>query len=86
QNYPNPFNPTTTIRFHLERRESVKLTVYNVLGRQVATLIDETLSAGSHEAIWTGTDDNRNAVASGVYFYRLAAGELTDRKKMVLMR
>jgi len=86
QNYPNPFNPTTTIRFHLERRESVKLTVYNMLGRRVATLIDETLSAGSHEVVWTGTDDNRNVVSSGVYFYRLTAGELTDRKKMVLLR
>lgn len=82
QNYPNPFNPSTTIRFSLPQREHVTLKVFDVLGREVATLIDNgTLSAGQHARNW----EAKNA-ASGVYFYRITAGDFQETKKMVLAR
>jgi hypothetical protein len=81
QNYPNPFNPTTTIRFALADAETVKLTIYDLAGRTVASLIDEELSAGSHEVTF-----NASALTSGVYFYRLNAGNMSSVKKFVLMK
>jgi hypothetical protein len=81
QNYPNPFNPTTTIRYVLERRQRVTLTVYTVLGEVAATLVDGELPAGIYTVRWDAT-----GVASGVYFYRLAAEEFTAAKKLLLVR
>ena len=81
QNYPNPFNPSTTIQFSLPAAGNVKLVVYNTLGKQVAVLIDENMTAGSHEFNWQPTD-----LSSGVYFYHLTAGEFNNTKKMVLMQ
>lgn len=86
QNYPNPFNPATTIGFSLPMRSAVKLTVYNLLGRRVRLLADRTLNAGQHEIIWNGDNAAGEPVASGVYFYRLEAGEFIASKKMVLIR
>ena len=86
QNYPNPFNPTTAIAFDLPRREHVILTVHNVLGQEVATLLDQEMPAGHHETTWAGTDDVSHQVASGVYFYRLATDNHADCKKMILLR
>ncbi|KAA3658465.1 MAG: T9SS C-terminal target domain-containing protein [Calditrichaeota bacterium] len=81
QNYPNPFNPETTIRYSLPHNAQVKLQIFNILGRQVATLVDAQQSAGTHTLIWNATN-----VASGVYFYRLNIGSDVQTKKMMLLR
>jgi hypothetical protein len=86
QNYPNPFNPTTTIGLDLPVASHVKLTVYNVLGQQVNTLIDEELVAGSHTVEWDGTTDSGDAAATGVYFYRIDAGDFVETRKMMLLK
>ena len=70
---PNPFNPMTTISFALPKTTQVQLRVYDLSGKLVTTLAEETLSAGQHEVIWTGRDDNGRQAASGMYFYRLVA-------------
>jgi hypothetical protein len=81
QNYPNPFNPVTLIRYGLPLRTDVTLTVYNTLGQQVTNLVNETQEAGYHEAKFTG-----NNLASGVYFYRLQAGDFVQTRKFLLVR
>ena len=81
QNYPNPFNPSTTICFNLPLRSHVLLQVYDLLGRKVATMVNENLKAGSHTAVWNAT-----GFASGVYLYRLQAGDYSQTKKLVLLR
>ncbi len=81
QNQPNPFNPSTDISFSLPKSGQVKLTVYNILGAEVATLVDEIRSAGVHRITWDGTDKSGNPVASGVYLYRLTAGDFAETKK-----
>ncbi len=79
QNYPNPFNPTTTIRYALPQRSHVTLSVFNTLGQQVAALIDEEIETGYHEVTFTG-----QALSSGVYFYRLQAGDYFQTRKLLL--
>ena len=86
QNYPNPFNPSTMIDYALPYRADVKVAVFNLLGQKVRTLVDESQPAGSHSVEWDSTDDSGHEVASGVYFYRVEAGEFTETKKMVLVR
>jgi hypothetical protein len=86
QNHPNPFNPVTTIGFVLPRRCRVRLGVFDVSGAHVRTLVDRTLDAGAHTAVWDGRDDERREVASGVYFYRMTAGKEIFVKKCVLLR
>jgi hypothetical protein len=86
QNYPNPFNPVTTIRFELPRAVHVGLRVYNVKGELVATLLDEHMTGGQKEIDWNAKDDRGAAVASGIYFYRLIAGDFEQTKKMALLR
>ncbi|MBN1212713.1 MAG: T9SS type A sorting domain-containing protein [candidate division Zixibacteria bacterium] len=86
QNYPNPFNPSTIISFELPQRQSVNLTVYNILGQAVSILVNEELSYGKHEINWCGCDDFGREVAGGVYFYRLNTEEFTASKKMILLR
>ena len=86
QNIPNPFNPTTEISYALPNASSVRLEVLNVLGQVVRTLVDEFQTAGNHQAVWDGRDDNYQEVSSGVYFYRIAAGEYAETRKMVLMK
>ncbi len=81
QNYPNPFNPSTEISFALPSASDVKLEVFNIMGQRVATLLDQHLEAGNHNVIWDGSQ-----VASGIYFYRLDAGEFTKTRKMVLLK
>jgi hypothetical protein len=81
QNYPNPFNPSTTISFSVPEIEFVTLKVYDVLGNEIATLINEEKSAGSYEILFDATD-----LSSGIYFYRLQAGSFVETKKMVLMK
>jgi hypothetical protein len=81
QNFPNPFNPETTITFTLPSRTAVSLAVYDILGRRIATLVEGSLPAGLHAAVWDG-----NACASGVYFYRLLAPGFAQTKKMLMLR
>ena len=81
QNYPNPFNPSTTIRFNLASSGNVSLKIYDVLGREVANLINGELTAGQHSAVW-----NASNFASGVYLYRLKTGNFVETKKLILMK
>ena len=81
QNYPNPFNPVTGITYQLPAENYVTLKVYNMLGEEVATLVSETKPAGSYEAQWDAAN-----IPSGVYYYRMQAGQFTDTKKLILLK
>jgi hypothetical protein len=81
QNYPNPFNPETTIRYHLPVQGKVKLVIYDILGKKVATLVDDELSAGEYRINW-----NAGHMPTGVYFYRLEAGEFVQTRKLLLIK
>ena len=86
-NFPNPFNPTTTIQYALPQAADVELTVYNVVGQVVRTLVAERQSAGRYAVEWDATDDSGHSLSSGMYFYRLqAGGEFREVKKMLLLR
>jgi hypothetical protein len=86
QNYPNPFNPTTTISYDIPVAEKVTLRVFDMLGREVKTLVNGDVSAGTHTAVWDGTNNSGVNVASGMYVYKLQAGKTQINKKMTLMR
>ena len=81
QNYPNPFNPTTTIQFALPRAIHVSMKVYNALGLEVATLLDEHLPPGQYKTAWNAAD-----FAGGVYVYRIQAGDFLETKKLILLK
>ena len=81
QNYPNPFNPSTNIEFTIPVSSNVQLTVFNLLGQKVATLIDGRMNSGKHIARF-----DARSLASGVYFYRLQAGDFTLQRKMTLIK
>jgi len=86
QNYPNPFNPGTIISFEVPADGHVNLSVYNVLGQTVRTLLDEDCIVGRYDVEWNGTDDNGDRVATGIYFYRLTTGDEVKTKKMLLLK
>ncbi|MBN4057149.1 T9SS type A sorting domain-containing protein [bacterium AH-315-J21] len=86
QNYPNPFNPSTKINYTLASKSLVTLEVYNVLGQTVKTLISGVREAGVWEVTWDGDSDNGSQVASGMYFYKLTAGDFVQTRKMLLMK
>jgi hypothetical protein len=86
QNYPNPFNPATNIKYSLTGAADVKLTVYDILGREIITLVDGRQTAGEHVVTWNGRDENNNEMSSGMYFYELTTGEQTESKKMILVK
>ncbi|HWR81715.1 MAG TPA: T9SS type A sorting domain-containing protein, partial [Candidatus Deferrimicrobium sp.] len=86
QNYPNPFNPSTEISFDVPAASHVTLSVYNVLGQSVTTLVDREMAAGRYSASWDGTSDSGVKTASGIYFYKLIAGDFTETKKMVMLK
>ncbi|NOY88594.1 MAG: T9SS type A sorting domain-containing protein [FCB group bacterium] len=86
QNYPNPFNPNTTISFDLSNSSHVNLTIYNILGQPVRTLLNKEMTAGSYNIEWNGKDDNGQGLSSGIYFYKLQAGSLTATKKMLMLK
>ena len=81
QNYPNPFNPSTTIEFSLPKTGNVTLKVFNVLGKEVASLINGQVESGKHKVNFDASNLN-----SGVYFYRIDAGNFIDTKKMILLK
>jgi hypothetical protein len=86
QNFPNPFNPTTRIRFDLPVATDVELGIYDTRGRLIVTLEDGRISAGRKEIGWNGRSAGGGAVSSGVYFYRLRAGDRVFTKKMILLK
>ncbi|GAB4323106.1 MAG: hypothetical protein Kow0074_15060 [Candidatus Zixiibacteriota bacterium] len=86
QNYPNPFNPSTEISFALPQAGRVDLSIYNVLGQHVRSLVNGHMEAGKHTVTWDGRDKNGNVAASGIYFYRIKADEFTDIRKMTLLK
>jgi hypothetical protein len=81
QNYPNPFNPSTVIKFSIIENAHVTLTIYDVLGRKVKTLIDEEMSPGVHQTLFNAVD-----LSSGIYFYELRANQNISTKKMMLVK
>ena len=81
QNYPNPFNPATTIKFDIRTTAFTKLSVFDILGREIQTLVNEELKTGSYSLVFDGSEYN-----SGVYFYRLASGDFTETKRMLMVK
>jgi hypothetical protein len=81
QNFPNPFNPSTTIRYGLPQKSVVHLSIFNTLGQQVAQIVNGDRDAGYHEVRLDGS-----TLSSGVYFYRLRAGDFTETKRLLLLR
>jgi len=85
-NYPNPFNPSTTISYSIAGDVEVELTVFNLKGQKIKTLVKQKQSAGKHVVTWLGRDDSNKTVSSGIYFYKLKASNYTEMKKMILMK
>lgn len=86
QNYPNPFNPSTRILFALPQAGKASLSIYNMLGQKIATLVDGTLAAGTHAVTWNGRDARGLQMPSGVYFYSLKTSSFTATKRMILLK
>ena len=86
QNYPNPFNPVTTVRYDIPENSHVNITIYDMLGRQVKTLIYQTQDSGYRSVIWDATNDYGKPVSAGIYLYQIQAGEYMQTKKMVLLK
>ena len=86
QNYPNPFNPETKISYKLTNSAYISLNVYDLLGREIKTLVSKDQTAGSYTVSWDGKDESGNIVPSGIYLYTLKAGSFTESKKMILMK
>ncbi len=86
QNYPNPFNPVTTIYYRLSKKEHVKLGIYNMRGQLVKMLVDKDVPAGVHSVKWDGTDESGSRVSSGVYIYRMEAGNFRASRHMIFLK
>jgi len=86
QNFPNPFNPSTTIRYALPERSTVRLTIYNMLGKEVRTLVNTVEDAGYKSIIWDGLDQHGRLISTGVYIYKIQAGNFSQTRKMVFMK
>ena len=86
QNYPNPFNPVTTLRYDLPKNSLVTIIIYDMMGREVKTLINQTQDAGYRSVIWDATNDYGKPVSAGIYLYQIQAGEYMQTKKMVLLK
>ncbi len=86
QNFPNPFNPVTQINYQVPQDGRVRLVVYNLLGQEVRRLVDGRVEAGFYQMVWDGRDALGRSVSSGVYFYRMVAGEFSQVRKMVFLK
>ena len=86
QNYPNPFNPLTTLRYDLSEQSLVNIIIYDMLGREVKTLVNTTQDAGFKSVLWNATNDYGKPVSAGVYLYQIQAGEFVQTNKMVLLK
>jgi hypothetical protein len=88
QNSPNPFNPSTTINYTVSEGEKVRVTIkiFDIRGKQIRTLVDEVKESGTYSVFWDGTDEKGSRISSGVYFYRMVAGEFDQIRKMVHLK
>jgi len=86
QNYPNPFNPVTTLRYDLPENSFVNITIYDMLGKEVNTLIDQTQDAGYRSVIWDATNDYGKPVSAGIYLYQIRVGPYTKTRKILLLK
>ncbi|MCL1827264.1 MAG: T9SS type A sorting domain-containing protein, partial [Candidatus Cloacimonetes bacterium] len=86
QNYPNPFNPTTNIEFTISKNENVKLSIFNIKGQLVKTIVNEPFKAGQHNVTWNGLDSNNQTVSSGLYFYKIDTESFTAIKRMIMLK
>lgn len=86
QNYPNPFNPTTNIRYSIFETNTVKITIFDIMGRVIKELVNEVKDAGTYTVTWNGRDNAGQMATSGLYLYRIEAGTFTDVKRMMLMK
>jgi flagellar hook assembly protein FlgD len=86
QNYPNPFNPSTTIRYELPEEAMVNITIYDMMGRQVKTLVNGSQTAGYKSIQWNATNNTGQPVSAGIYLYEIQAGKFRQTKKMVLLK
>jgi flagellar hook assembly protein FlgD len=86
QNYPNPFNPETTIEYQVPIRIQVIIKVYNLMGEEIVTLVNEHKEAGYHRIRWDGMDYLRRRSANGVYIYAMKAGNFAANKKLIIMK
>jgi hypothetical protein len=86
QNYPNPFNPSTSIEYSIGKQTEVTIAVFNMLGQKVKELVNGTQPAGDYRVTWDGADNSGMSSATGIYFYRMQAGDYMISKKMVLMK
>ena len=86
QNHPNPFNPSTIINFDIAQITDVKLIIYNLLGKEIVTLVNDQMKPGVYSQIWNGKNNFGINVPSGVYFYRMTTNQFTETNKMILMK
>ena len=86
QNYPNPFNPTTTLKYDLPEDAMVNITIYDMMGRRIKTLVNGPKSAGYKSVNWDATNDYGRPVSAGIYLYQIHVGEFTQIKKMILLK
>ena len=86
QNYPNPFNPITTIQYDIPYQTDIRLIIFDILGREVTQLVDQTLDAGYHSTIWNGQDSFGLPVSAGVYFFQLQSNDFIKTQKMILLK
>jgi hypothetical protein len=86
QNYPNPFNPETTIEFNISKPSDVYLNIYDLKGSLIKTLVNRHMNEGNHKVVWDGTNNAGVKAASGMYVYSLNSGDLTDNKKMIILK
>ena len=85
-NYPNPFNPQTTINYAIPIQTDISIVIYNLMGQEVLRWDEESAPAGYYEKIWYGVTQSGSSIASGVYFYRLQAGDFVQTRKMLLLK
>ena len=86
QNYPNPFNPSTQIRYAIPDQSMVTISIYDMMGRKIRTLIQGNISAGYHTTVWNATNDKGLPVGAGMYIYTIRTGTYHQMKKMVLLK
>ena len=86
QNYPNPFNPTTTIKYDIPKLSEVRIVVHDLMGRQVATLLNDTKPAGYHKVTWNGSNQFGDDVSSGMYIFSIHSEEFNFSKKMIFIK
>jgi hypothetical protein len=86
QNYPNPFNPTTNIKYTIPREGNVNIEVYDITGKLVNTLVNQSMNSGTYNVTWNGTNNSGQNVVSGIYIYRIQANDFVSVKKMILLK